>query len=309
MKPPKKSVGDFDMELDSCVACNVCDNNSRFDGATEIALIASNVRKFADERFTVWRCSGCGSLHSKEGIDLARYYEGYVYQSHKADFFTRCGYRNRLAVLRKHGINPESSILDYGCGSGLFVQYLRQQGYHSVRGYDAFDPQFQDRSPLDKTYDVVVSYDVIEHVIEPRQFIAEMAGLANQGGMIFVGTPNAAFLTLTPSVSVELHQPFHRHILSEESLVQLAQNSHLELIEMQRRHYLDTIIPTVNLRFAWEYVAANGGLVDALVEPPNWRLMFSRFRPRLLFFALFGYFFHTQGNMLACLRKSSDGRD
>lgn len=296
------------MESNSCVECNVCDKKVHMDEASETARISSNVRKFADKQFTVWRCPACASLHSMEAIDLEHYYEGYVYQSHKTDFFTRCGYRNRLAVLQKHGVTRDSTILDYGCGSGLFVEYLKHKGYDLVSGYDAFDPSFQDKTPLSRTYDVVVSYDVIEHVIQPLEFIEEISCLVDGNGMVFLGTPNAEFLTLTPTASVELHQPFHRHILSEKSLTQLAQESRLELIEMQRRHYLDTLIPTVNLRCAWEYVAVNGGLVDALVEPPNWRLLFSRFRPRLLFFAFFGYFFPARGNMLACLRKSNNGK-
>ena len=37
----------------------------------------SNVKPFREEFFTVWRCNNCGSLHSKEGIDLEYYYHKY----------------------------------------------------------------------------------------------------------------------------------------------------------------------------------------------------------------------------------------
>ena len=293
------------MNVSDCVVCNVCSKPQHIDDSAEIAKISSNVRKFAGEQFTVWRCANCKSLHSKEMIDLRRYYEDYVYQSHRLDFFTSCGYRNRLRSLRKHGVDQNTRILDYGCGAGLFVNFLRQRGYHAVEGYDEFDPQFLDKNVLEGEYDAVVSFDVIEHVEQPREFISNISALTCPNGLVAIGTPNASRLLLSNPAACELHQPFHRHILSEESLLDLSSRAGLEVIELQRRHYLDTRIPGVNLRCAWEYVAGTGGLVDVLVEPLQLKWLFSGLRMRLVFFALFGYYFPPRGNMLAFFKKGA----
>ena len=45
----------------------------------ESAVVCSNVRAFVLERFWVWRCSLCGSIHAGEDLDLAPYYAGYPF--------------------------------------------------------------------------------------------------------------------------------------------------------------------------------------------------------------------------------------
>ena len=40
----------------------------------EEAAVASNVRAFAAERFALWRCAGCQSIHARDEVDLDRYY-------------------------------------------------------------------------------------------------------------------------------------------------------------------------------------------------------------------------------------------
>jgi 2-polyprenyl-3-methyl-5-hydroxy-6-metoxy-1,4-benzoquinol methylase len=284
-----------------CRACNVCDNPGTPDTSPESARIASNVRRFHKESFTVWRCANCCSLHSMEDADLDHYYKGYLFQSQHLDFHTRLGYRNRLKLLRKHGLTRESRVLDYGCGNGLFVQFLRGQGYAHVAGFDAYAPQYQDRGVLDQTFDLIVSFDVIEHVEQPRDFVTELAGRLRAGGLLVIGTPNAQRLSLSFPMALELHQPYHRHILSQQALLGLGTRCGLTTVEVVTRHWLDTLVPTANSRFLWEYVYRAGGLVDAGLEGP--RLGMIARSPRLWFFALAGYFVPARGNMIAVFRK------
>lgn len=114
--------------MPDCSVCNVCDCPGTLANSPETARVASNVRKFQQDEFTVWRCANCGSLHRLEDADLEYYYQDYFLQQHQLDFFTRRGYGNRLRLLRKHGLARDASILDYGCGRGVFVSFLRQRG-------------------------------------------------------------------------------------------------------------------------------------------------------------------------------------
>lgn len=46
-----------------CTVCNVCEHSGTFEAAIEVNQVYSNVRKFKDHSFTVWRCPFCRSLH------------------------------------------------------------------------------------------------------------------------------------------------------------------------------------------------------------------------------------------------------
>src|SRR6476660_2114449 len=61
----------------TCEKCNLCEHPGTLSTAVEIAQIPCNVRKFRDKFFTIWRCTGCGSLHCKEDADLPAYYADY----------------------------------------------------------------------------------------------------------------------------------------------------------------------------------------------------------------------------------------
>lgn len=86
------------------------------------------------------------------------------------------------------------TVLDVGCGLGDGMVILGRTA-RSVHGQD-LDPRLGgvDRiiQPLnripDKSYDVIVSIDVIEHVEEPPAFLDDCCRIAREG--IFLSTPN-----------------------------------------------------------------------------------------------------------------------
>ena len=283
--------------------CNLCGHQAGPRQATEVCSVPSNVREFHHERFTVWRCPHCHSLHALEPVELDRYYERYPFKQHVMNFATGRAYHNRLRLLTRRGTRKDSRILDYGCGAGLFIDFLRKRGYRHVEGYDAYAPSYADKTPLTRRFDVIVSYDVIEHVDEPQHFFSTLVERLNDGGLLVIGTPNADEIDLSSpdDFSMELHQPYHRHILSEQALAQLGKEAGLRIEEVYRRFYFDTLYPTVNTRFMEEYVRATGNVIDVVVEKPRPDVVL-RSR-RLLFHAFFGYFAPPRGNMMFFFRK------
>lgn len=286
-----------------CVQCNVCSAPGTLTPAIEQRRVASHVRCFSHQSFTMWRCPHCQSLHSKEDVDLVPYYAAYPFKNHTLDFHTRVGYANRIRLLQKQGVSSTARILDYGCGMGLYVKFLRAHGFVNADGFDPFVPEFSSPEVLNRTYDVVVSHDVIEHVADPKSYLDELIAMVAPGGLLVLGTPNAAEIDLLDESgpSVELSQPYHRHILSEQALLTLAQERGLEPKDIYHRFYFDTLVPTVNTRFMWSYIEAKGRMIDVAVQKPDWPFILSS--PRLLFYALFGYFFRVPGNMLITFVK------
>ncbi len=250
----------------------------------------------------MWRCSGCGSIHCKEDADLSLYYADYPLKLQKLTFSERHGYRNRLRLLIRQGLRTTDRVLDYGCGAGLFVNFLREKGFGHVSGYDTFVPAYSDPGSLEQTYDAVVSYDVIEHDDDTRDFMRRISRLVRPGGLLAIGTPNADNVRLARKDDPSLHAPYHRHILSERMLLALGREQGLEPVHIYRRSYYDSLFPTVNSRFMWKYIRKSGGMLDAAVEPPNVGLVVRS--PEMIFLAFFGYFVPRRDNILVTFRAA-----
>lgn len=95
----------------------------------------------------------------------------------------------RLAAKFSRG----RSVLDVGCGMGAGLRLL-QQTAKMAKGQDlderlaSDDVIVQQISQFaDKSYDVVVCVDVIEHVEEDRAFLADLCRVAREG--VFISTP------------------------------------------------------------------------------------------------------------------------
>lgn len=287
--------------------CSVCEREC--DGEVEQADVRSNVRKFAAERFVVWRCSHCLSLHARDSVALEHYYADYPFhklRDVKADALLRAMYRNLLSRLRAVGVGPRHSVLDYGCGSGLFLSFLRERGYADVRGYDEYSEQHADAGALTRTYDCVMSQDVLEHVPEPLALVRTMHELCKPGGLIVIGTPNAEAIDLSaPEARIHtLHQPYHRHILSKRALLELGRDLGWKLVRYYPTMYANTLTPGANTAFINHYFAINDNNCDLAVEAPrlrNWRL----WTPVTLAHLLLGYFWPVESDVMAVFRRAA----
>jgi SAM-dependent methyltransferase len=96
----------------------------------------------------------------------------------------RANAENLLAMLGDRGI--EIRHLDYGGGSGLLSDLLRDSGWQS-RSYDPFvDHQVHPES-LGK-FDLVTAYEVFEHVSNVRKLASDLSALLAHDGIILFST-------------------------------------------------------------------------------------------------------------------------
>lgn len=284
--------------------CNLCENATSIEEADDIAAAPSDVRKFRDERFVVWRCNSCKSLHARDDVDLDHYYQDYFIHDQEIDLITRTIYRRYIKFVRRHGLKKDQAVLDYGCGNGQMLKLLKKNGYQNATGYDRYFDDYSDPQVLETTYDAVISCEVIEHVEDPLAFMHELAALVRPGGLVCIATPNALGIDLNKCEQFQwgFHMPFHRHIFSHEVMEPLGKRVGLKQLFLTCRNW-DTLWPTMNLRFVVEYVRAAGNVVDVTVEKPRVGMVLRS--PRLLFFAAYGYFFSTRGTMFVVFQKES----
>ena len=128
--------------------CNVCGEDT---SDPETGEVRSNVRKFAHEKFALWRCAACKSIHARDEVDLAHYYADYPFHklgNQETDWMLRAMYKSQLERLEGAGFSKGKSLLDYGCGSGAFLRFLHDAGYRHAVGYDAYSEPFADEQGI-----------------------------------------------------------------------------------------------------------------------------------------------------------------
>lgn len=115
-----------------------------------------------------------------------------------------------------------ADVLDVACGAGYGAAHLAEQAKNVV-GVDLSEQTIdraRRRYPLpnlafrvgdaerladqDATYDVVCSFETIEHVHDPEQALSEFARVLRPNGALLVSTPRAPLTTKSPA------NPFHQ---------------------------------------------------------------------------------------------------
>jgi 2-polyprenyl-3-methyl-5-hydroxy-6-metoxy-1,4-benzoquinol methylase len=161
------------------------------------------------------------------------------------------------------------SILDIGCGDGLFFDRLQRFG--EVEGIessqDHLDPSGPHRSkitvaPFDagfkstKQYDLILMLDVLEHLSLPEEAIRHSLSLLKRNGLLLVTVP--AFRLLWTKHD-DLNQ--HRTRFTKTSFRRLAGCAGLEIVAM--RYFFAWLFPAKVLARIFEAV------VNSKAETPK----------------------------------------
>ncbi|OOC47843.1 hypothetical protein B0684_12935 [Thioalkalivibrio versutus] len=122
-------------------------------------------------------------------------------------------------------IPRESRILEVGVGVGHFMGKAKRNGHHvsgvelntkaaeyvREQGFEVFERDLNELgSHNSEPFDVVCSFQVLEHVSDPRSFIEGMIGVLKPGGKIILSVPNAAVMRrIDPENEDLLNKPPH----------------------------------------------------------------------------------------------------
>ena len=161
----------------------------------------------------VVRCSRCGMLFANpvetqfvEGAFYDRLAAPYYLSPDKLESdFAPVRFARELRLLRR--FCRSGSVLDVGCSTGAFLYQLdhRFPGNYTTLGNDiagsALDHAESDGVPVlrkpflehdfaGQQFDAMTFWAVLEHLAEPRAFLAKAAALLKPGGHCFVLVPN-----------------------------------------------------------------------------------------------------------------------
>jgi len=136
---------------------------------------------------------------SKEGRNLSKPNDAKIAHSEKYAF-DRINILNKVLLDKPH----PSKVLEIGCGIGSFLYYCRAQGSevigiepdlnfaqsgNEMYAIDIRTDTIEDFE-TDKKFNLISTFHVIEHVIDPNAFLAKIHSLLEDDGLLFVECPS-----------------------------------------------------------------------------------------------------------------------
>lgn len=117
----------------------------------------------------------------------------------------RAGQERRLKMIETHAKLENATVLEAGCGVGMYASQFRRRFTPHVEAFDIEVERVaeaQQDTPhalvavteqlpyADNTFDTILSNEVLEHVANDRETLAEMVRVLKPGGRAVIFTPN-----------------------------------------------------------------------------------------------------------------------
>ncbi len=169
------------------------------------------------EFFEIWECKHC-TLRFTQNIpeqeEIAPYYKSESYISHSD---TSAGFINKLYhqvrkhtlagkknLVKKYALLNHGSILDIGCGTGAFLNTMKQAGWDAAglepdetareNALELYGLELDSSEKLfllpGESFDAITMWHVLEHVHDQHAYINQIKNLLKPGGKLFIAVPN-----------------------------------------------------------------------------------------------------------------------
>ena len=153
-------------------------------------------------------CRKCGFVFQHDVPDdefISAYYsEGFTTETAQARSLGGYDTEARLEVIRRH-IPQGAKIIEIGASDGAFCRSLRAIGYdasgvdplafeNASTGNDLVRGQLigrqDDRDQISERFDAAVSYYVLEHVLDTKKWLGDIAASLKEGGHLIIEIPD-----------------------------------------------------------------------------------------------------------------------
>lgn len=210
--------------------------------------------------FQVVECRQCG-LRFLWPVPEAQAVEDAYMRVQDSDYLSietprRIAFAKILHRLEKF-VRPPGKLLDVGCYTGLFPLLAQERGWgaYGVEPSNWAAQISERRLPKkvfqgyllgqgfsDNSFDVITSWDVIEHVTNPRQELSRMASLLRPGGWLFLSTMHseAAFVKLM-GARWPWYMPMHLFYFTPRTLGRFVDEAGLKTIAVEPYPHYTTV--------------------------------------------------------------------
>lgn len=181
----------------------------------------------------VFECGRCRHQFSANIRDTKEYGREYFETEHANWFLhpdTALFARIRDQILAYVPAGRRARVIDIGCGPGAFLDFLHAEGFGDLHGLDLYAAEsgrFRrivgefEATPLQETFDVIVSMMNIEHVADPNRYVDAMSDILSPGGVVIINTIDShaliyrlAWVAHSMGVSFPTRRLYEKHHLN-----------------------------------------------------------------------------------------------
>lgn len=149
-------------------------------------------------------------------------------------------------------LHKKGSILDFGCGKGEFVSYLRKRGQEAY----GVDPEIKPMSFLfaslacleeniHKPFEAIILNFSLEHFDNPLSTLKKLCTLLTPDGLFFIRVPNSTNTFKNKLLySFQLKILSHRSFFTPKSIAELLNNSGFRVLKIDT-HFCTTSALTI----------------------------------------------------------------
>jgi len=241
-----------------CVACGEGQSKHQFD----------------KNGFAYTLCQDCGTLFQSPRPSIAAFEEFYR-QSESSKYWAEVFFPSVAEIRREKIFRPRvdrlaglcqergksiERLIDVGAGYGIFLDEWRKQ-FPKVqalavepsdslarecrqKGLEVVETIAEHVVGHDNSADLVVCFEVLEHVYEPLNFVLTLKKMARPGGLVFVSTLgiDGFDLQVLGDKSSQISPPHHINFLSVEGFHQLFERAGLVDVAVTTPGQLDVDI-------------------------------------------------------------------
>ena len=193
--------------LENCLVCG----STHFD-----PFLLCKDYTVSQEKFSIVSCKNCGFKFTNPRPDnsvLGNYYKAESYVSHTN---SKKGIVNKLYhAVRSYTLKSKvqlieefvsrGTILDYGCGTGMFLSAIKNSGWETYgiepdddarkiateSGANVFSDKIKlEPSIKDKSFNAITLWHVLEHVTDMHETLTFFKTKINKGGVLIIAVPN-----------------------------------------------------------------------------------------------------------------------
>ena len=189
--------------------CPLCgENNIKSVGKPQVSELAG---KFIRNDYNVCQCKSCQFYFVFPRIEFTQDEWSQLYGSEYFAPMTKWWEKKRrkhrvkrLNMMQSNHDGPVEKFLDVGCGEGLIMLQAQQMGW-DVYGVDIYDNRIDkakgemfhftlgnllEVSYPDDYFDAIYMDSVLEHVLNPVEYLSEINRILKPGGVLYIGVPN-----------------------------------------------------------------------------------------------------------------------
>jgi 2-polyprenyl-3-methyl-5-hydroxy-6-metoxy-1,4-benzoquinol methylase len=150
------------------------------------------------------KCGNCSFVFAKKIPsleELIAHYETYP-RTNAISAITIKRYNELLDVLEP--FRKTNNLIDVGCGDGFFLETAKKRNWNvygteytdiaikicKEKGINMKQGKLNPQEYAPDFFDVITSFEVVEHINNPQEEIANFSSILRKGGAVYVTTPN-----------------------------------------------------------------------------------------------------------------------